>query len=240
MIAWIVALALSACAPQGPEIRVVAASSLTDALTDVAEVFAQDHEPPRLAFAGSQTLRLQIEAGAPAHAFLSARTDHLDALVEEGLLDSWSPVARGRVVLATPAHNPAHLTRLADLPHAERIVLGTEAVPIGRYARSVLDRAAADLGEDFARTVMHRVVSEEANVRLIRAKVALGEADAAFLYASDVVGAPDLHVIDLPDALQPDVQYGAGALDPRAEPFLAFLASDEARDVLERHGLHEP
>ncbi|MEM9194300.1 MAG: substrate-binding domain-containing protein, partial [Myxococcota bacterium] len=76
------------CDPQShpSELRVFAASSLTDALQELGIEFGREHPTlsVRSAFAGSQVLRLQVEQGAVGDIFASANEDHMEALVAEG------------------------------------------------------------------------------------------------------------------------------------------------------------
>jgi molybdate transport system substrate-binding protein len=65
-------------------------------------------------------------------------------------------------------------------------VLAEEAVRTARYAEEVLDNADAEYGGGFAQRVRDKIVSQEANVRASANRVALGEADATFVYVSDV------------------------------------------------------
>ena len=58
-------------------------------------------------------------------------------------------------------------------------MIGDQGVPIGSYTRQLLDT----LGIKDA--VLHNVVSQETDVKGIVAKVALGEADAGFVYRTD-------------------------------------------------------
>ena len=78
---------------------------------------------------------------------------------------------------------------LAELTKARRLVLGTSGVPVGRYARKALATADSLVRPGFQDAVLERLVSEEPNVRLARAKVELGEADAAIVYRTDAAHA---------------------------------------------------
>ncbi len=221
---------------------VFAAASLTDAFQEFEAAFEARHPAldVQLTFGGSQALRLQIEQGAPAHVFASANLDHIDALVAAGHVRRVRPLTHNRLVVAVPADNPAALRTFADLPRAQRLVVGAAAVPVGRYTAAMLDRAAADPGHgaDFVRAVRERIVSEENNVRLARAKVELGEADAAILYRSDVVNAARITAVPIPPALDVPVAYGIGAIgaDPGAEAWITFALGPEGQRLLERHG----
>ncbi|MEM1416271.1 MAG: molybdate ABC transporter substrate-binding protein [Myxococcota bacterium] len=247
----LLALAMLLCACAGPadapgtSLEVYAAASLKDALPDLARAFERAHPDValRLSFAGSQVLRLQLEQGARADVFASADAEHVRALREAGLVGDAASFARTRLALVVPRDAPGAIGELEALPRARRIVIGTDAVPIGRYTRELLRRAAQSYGEGWRREVLARVVSEEANVRLVRAKVALGEADAAIVYASDV--SADVREVPLPHALQPEAEYVAATLRRSAAPeaagaFLAFLRSPEAAAALAPHGFSAP
>ncbi|MEZ4463607.1 MAG: molybdate ABC transporter substrate-binding protein [bacterium] len=184
----LLALVVAGCArPPASEVVVFAASSLTDAYRALGAAFEAAHPGTRVvfAFAGSQTLRLQLDQGAPADVFASADAAHLAG----PRLTGHHTIARNALVIITPLANPAGVDGLADLPRARRVVLGTPEVPIGRYTAALLDRAAAALGPDFRARVEAAVASREANVRLVRAKVELGEADAAIVYRTDATPA---------------------------------------------------
>ena len=122
-------------------------------------------------FAGSQVLRLQIEQGAPADLYISANVTHLEALKTKGLIQKEHLLAKNELVVITPENNPGHIEQFKDLSLASRIVIGTAQSPIGTYTRQVFSKAATQWGLAFKENVMTKVVSEETNVRLIRAKL---------------------------------------------------------------------
>lgn len=218
----------------------LAASSLTDVLEDLAAHFHRDHPEVRvvLGFAGSQTLRFQIEQGAETDVYASASPEHVDALEAAGYIESRQPLSTDEVVVAVSADSP--IRDLAGLAQVERFVLGVEAVPIGHYGREVL----AKMPKPLALAIERRVVSLELNVRAIRAKLALGEADAAFLYASDVRDAqPGLRSFRLPEPLRVKARHELGVLHPKrpeVRAWVEYLISDAADEVFEAHGLGRP
>jgi len=69
-----------------------------------------------------------------------------------------------------------------------KLVIGTKDVPFGDYTRQMLDKMAADpkYGEAYRDAVMKNVISEETAVTSVMPKLMLGEADASFVYKSDV------------------------------------------------------
>ena len=90
-------------------------------------------------------------------------------------------------------------------------------------------------------SVLARVASEESNVRLVRAKVELGEADAAVVYRTDTVATERVRVIDIPPDANVSADYSIGIVDDApspelAEQWLAFVLSEEGRRVLAGYG----
>lgn len=241
LLALLLALAaLTGCraTPERAELVVFAASSLTEAMHALEAGFEAAHPDidVRPTFAGSQVLRLQIEQGAAAHVYASADEAHMQALVAAGRITDAHAFARNALVAITPPDSG--LDTFADLARAERIVIGAESVPIGRYTRAMLDRAEQTHGETFARTLRAHVVSHETNVRLVRAKVELGEADAAFVYRTDVWDAR-VRAIELPPALQIDARYLIGSVDgapPAAAAFIAYVRSPAGQAALAARG----
>ncbi len=197
----------------------------------------------RLTFAGSQVLRLQIEHGAGADVFASADARHMTALVEGGHAAASRVFARNGLVIITPTAPERPFRTFADLPTAERLVVGADTVPVGRYTRRMLDRAAADLGAAFAGAVRARIVSEETNVRLVRAKVELGEADAAIVYRTDAAASDRVRAIPIPPAYDVPAAYHIAPLDgagPGAALFVEFVGRGAGQALLEARGFGPP
>ena len=255
--AALLAALLTACGEPGqPDrrpLRVYAASSLTDAFTAIAPAFEAAHGGIDVvtAFAGSQVLRLQIEQGAPADLFASADPGHTRALIDAGLLRGARRFAANELAVIVPPDNPAGIEAFADLAAAERLVIGSETAPVGRYTRTALHRSAAALGADFAAAVLSRVVSLETNVRLVRTKVEMGEADAGIVYRTDAAASTRVRTVPIPAALNVRAEYvigivtGGGGSDAPggagpAERLIAFLRSPPGRAILDRHGFLTP
>jgi molybdate transport system substrate-binding protein len=225
------------------QLGVFAASSLTEAFQEMEALFERAHPGTDavVTFAGSQVLRIQIEEGAPADVFASADAEHVEALVDAGIVREARVFAHNRLVLIVPLDNPAGIEAFGDLPRARRLVLGTPDVPAGRYAREALTRAEAHVRPGFRDAVLARLVSEEANVRLARAKVELGEADAAIVYRTDALGSDRVRAIAIPDDVNVEAEYRMGVVDrpggsELSEAWIELVLSDEGRAVLERHG----
>jgi molybdate transport system substrate-binding protein len=237
-------------APRGQaELFVFAASSLLEVFQEIGAQFEQQHPGTkvRFNFAGSAQLVAQLSQGASASVAAFADTRNMRQAQQQGLI-AGEPVifARNRLVLIVPASNPAGIHTLADLARpGVKVVLAHDNVPIGHYARQVLERASQDpaYGSDFAQRVLANLVSEEVNVKQVVAKIQLGEADAALVYATDVTPAVRQQVteIELPEQVNVVTCYPiavvVGAPDQAlARAFIDQVRSPEGQAVLERYG----
>ncbi len=124
-----------------------------------------------------------------------------------------------------------------------KIVIGADAVPVGRYTRQFLANAADDerLGVGFRDGFEANIVSEEQNVRGVLSKLQLGEADAGVVYASDLIGDAGLQRIEIPAHLNITATYPIAMVQGVKQPeqaaaFIAWLFSEEGAAVLETHG----
>lgn len=232
-------------------VSVFAAASLRDALVEVEATYVTVAPGIELEVAtdASSTLRAQIEEGAPADVFLSADRANPDALVAAGLADGEAVAFAGNeLTLVAPADNPAAIASPADLARAGvKIVAAGDTVPISRYAQQAIDRLGALPGypADYAAAVAANVVSREANVSAVAAKIELGEGDAAFVYRTDAIAAPGLTVIPLPPEASVAASYAGVVLAASgnrqaAHAFLAWLAGDAGTAVLGRFGYGPP
>jgi len=213
---------------------VLAAASLT-------EVLPRIEQEARYAFGGSNQLAQQIRQGAPFDVFLSASPQYTQALYAEGLVRRPVSFASNSLVLIVPRSNPAKIRTVRDLAKRPklRLVVAGPKVPIGLYTREVLKRLGL-------LKVLRKTVSMETDVKGIVGKVALGEADAGFVYKTDVKSvAGKVRAITLPAAAQPTVLYEAAiATSPRslesAQAFLISLLGAAGRRELRAAGFGEP
>jgi molybdate transport system substrate-binding protein len=205
-------------------VTVFAAASLREAFTTLGHRFEELHPEAHvvMSFAGSQTLRAQIEHGAPVDVFASADARHMSALVAEGRVTEPELFAKNELVVAVSRAKANTLREFRQLPEAERIVLGAPEVPVGEYTRQALERAGGDFGADFRARVEAHVVSREPDVRQVLAKVALGEADAGVVYRTDASAAKDkVAVVSIPAAYNVTAQYPVAVATHAPEPALA-------------------
>ncbi len=218
----------------GGRITVLAAASLTQA-------FPRIDASPRYSFAGSDQLALELQQGAPADVYAAASPKFPELLYRNGLLHKPVVFATNKLVVIVPRGNPAHIASVYDLRRlGTRVVIGDKSVPIGAYTRQILDT----LG--ITNDVMQNVVSEETDVKGIVAKVALGEADAGFVYVTDArTAATQLKDVPLPSWAQPQVRYEIAVVRSSsraaaARAFVMRVLSPRGRLVLRRAGFGLP
>jgi molybdate transport system substrate-binding protein len=209
---------------------VFAAASLT-------QVFPAIDGRPRYDFAGSDQLAVQIQQGAPADVFAAASPKYPELLYQQGLVEKPIPFATNTLVLVVPKTNPANIHSVMDLTRpGVKLVIGDASVPVGSYTRTVLN----NLGISSA--VMKNVVSQETDVKGVLGKVALGEADAGFAYATDAKAVlRKVGVIRIRESAQPHVLYEVAVVKKtahlgEAHAFVTRLIRPPAQRILVRYG----
>lgn len=238
LAALLLALPAEAAAP----LRVFAASSLTEALGEVADLYAAaGHPRPVLVFAASSALARQIEAGAPAGLFLSADEAWMDELAARGRLVKGTrcPLLSNRLALIVPANRARRVAiglgfDFAGLIGDGRWTTGDpDAVPVGRYARAALTKLGVWA------SVERRLVRAE-NARMALAYVERGDVAAGIVYVTDAKASAKVAVAGLfPASSHPPIVYPVAQIapaSPAARAFESFLGSMAARAVFARHG----
>jgi molybdate transport system substrate-binding protein len=234
VLVW--ALVVAAVLPGSTAAR-PAANPTVFAAASLTQVLPAIDSRPRYDFAGSDQLAVQIQQGAPADVFAAASPKYPELLYRQGLVEKPIPFATNTLVLIVPRANPANIHSVMDLTKpGVKLVIGDASVPVGSYTRTVLN----NLG--ITSSVMKNVVSQETDVKGVLGKVALGEADAGFVYATDAK--PVLRkvgVIRIRESAQPHVVYEVAVVKEsvnlrEAHAFLTRLIRPPAQRTLVRYG----
>ncbi len=185
----------SSSSAAGAQPTVLAAASLT-------KVFPQIAPNAKYTFGGSGALETDIEQGAPADVFAAASPKQPAALLAKGLVDKPVEFATNTLVLIVPKDNPGHIKSVSDITRpGVKLVICDASVPCGDYART----AFKNLGITSA--AMKNVVSQTSDVTQTVAEVALGQADAGFVYITDAAAAQGkVAVIKLPAQAKPEAK----------------------------------
>lgn len=239
------ALGLSACGsgagdPGSGDVTVFAAASLTEAFTDLGEIYEEENEgsDARFSFGASSELAGQISAGAPADVFASADEPNMAKVVAAGS-NSGDPVnfAANRLVIAVPTGNPGRVNGLADLAdRGLKVAVCAPEVPCGNAARKLFDIVG----------VKARVDTEEPDVKAVLTKVELGEVDAGLVYRSDALAAGDrVEAIGIPRSARalntyPIVPTRDGDNPDAGRSFIDLVLSDRGQKTLQKWGFRSP
>jgi molybdate transport system substrate-binding protein len=236
-------------APAAPTtLTVFAAASLTDSFKEIGKSFESANPGLKVifSFAGSQSLRTQIQQGAKADVFASADSNNMDPLKTDNLLtDAPQVFARNVLVVILPKDNTAGIKELKDLAEpGVKLIFADTGVPVGSYTLQILAKlsAASAYGADFKTRVLARVVSKETDVKAIVSKVSLGEGDAGVVYTTDAqVAVGKLSTLTIPEEYNVIAMYPIAVLKTSPNPgaarkFVDYVLSGNGQAVLKKYG----
>ena len=222
-------LASGAGARGASKLRIYAAASLTEA-------FQTFDAAPRYSFGGSNVLERQIREGAPADLFASAAPVNTQRLYRARLVGRPVTFTANSIALIVPKSNPAGVRTVFDLKRKPvKLVIANTAVPVGAYTRALLRKLGL-------LSVLSKVVSQESDVKAVTGKVALGQADAGFVYVTDARPVRDrVTVIRLPARAQPRIRYEIAVVSrssnkAAAQAWIEKLLSPAGQKALEHAG----
>ncbi len=223
-------------------LNILAAASLTDVCTELEGIYEEEHPGTDLtfSFASSGALQTQIEEGAPADIFFSASTKQMNALDEEGLMDSDSitELLENKIVLVVPSSADTDISSLEDVATAKVGMIGLgdpESVPAGQYAEEVF----TTLG------ILDEVKSKAnygSDVRTVLTWVEEGEVDCGVVYQTDAFTTDKVKIITAaPEGSCKKVIYPVGIVKATGNPeaskeLLEFFKSENAMKVFEKYG----
>lgn len=226
------------------ELIVFAATNLTEVFTEMKEVFEENTGfKVTVSFAGSQTLRTQIEKGAPADVFASADLSHMSSLYQLGLVEKDYILSYNTLALILPKINPAEINDIIDLSDSKlRLIGGVNEVPIGIYTNQLLEKGNELFGSDFKDNVLSNIVSLEGNTKQIVGKIVIGEGDAGFVYVSDIVPIVQDKVIEIEIPKEMNIiatNTIAVVRETRnaelAQQWIDFVLSDKGQEIFAKH-----
>ena len=237
----------SACSPSNTSdtdsegtVTVLAAASLTETFTTLADMFEADHPgvTVRLAFDSSATLAGQAAQGAPADVLATADLATMQQAQDAGVVTGTPErFATNTLTLVVPRDNPAGLANFGDLstPGVDYVAC-VETAPCGAAAAALLT----------TNEITAAPASLETDVKAVLAKVVQDEADAGLVYRSDAVAAgASVQVLEVPGADSEVLAYPAAILRQAQVPDLAaefvdLLLSAEGQSTLSAAGFGSP
>ena len=268
MLAGVMLLTMAGCAGgvdetaesgKTTEIQVFIAASLNTVMTELADLYNEDHPEVKIIYNAdsSGTLLTQIREGYECDIFFSAAQKQMDDLEADGLMveGTRADVVNNQVVVVTLKDSGTKVTGLEDLDKAESIALAGGSVPVGKYTRQALinlgilpDTVEPDeiTTEEVSEALGGVEISEQDNVSKVLTAVAEGSCEVGTTYYSDTYGyEDDLDILQTVSYdLTGDVIYPVArvvneeadeAQTAAAEDFLKFILSDEAKAVFESY-----
>lgn len=244
--------------PDEPEAELVvfAAASMTETLTKVSELYAEEHPNVHITFNfdSSGTLKTQIQEGAPCDLFISAgqkQMNQLDITADpevntEGLdfVDESTRIniLENKVTLCVTPDNEAGLETFDDMAAALKdgsilMAMGNSDVPVGQYTQKIL--AYYELSEEDLAAA--GVISYGSNVKEVTTQISEGSVDCGVIYCTDAFSA-GLDIVDYATAeMCGQVIYPAAVLKTSEQPeaakaFLDFLLEEPCMAVFEEVG----
>ena len=237
------------------ELIVFAAASMTETLTEIAELYktAAPEVTVTYNFDSSGKLLTQIKEGADCDLFISAAPTQMNAMDgsligdteknPDGLdlivIDSRVNLLENKVTLAVPEGNPKGIEsfdQLAELLKGGEVLLamGNSDVPVGQYTLKIFNYYGID------ETAVADKLTYGNNVKEVTSQVSETAADCGIIYATDACSA-GLTVADSATAeMCGQVIYPAAVLkgdkEEATHAFLAYLQTDAAMTVFESVG----
>lgn len=224
-----------------PEVTVLAAASLTDALDEIIEEYEKDADCTITpSYAGSGDLVQQIEGGAPCDIFISASKANMDQLEDGDYIDKDTRkdlLANSLTLIATSENKDTVTMDTLTTDAVGSIAIGEPTtVPAGKYASQVFDNMG------IIDQISGKIV-EAKDVRAVLTYVKEGNADCGFVYRTDAeIEKDNIAIIgDVDESLHDPIVYPAAILKdaPQADSaadFYDFLQSDFAKKVFEKYG----
>jgi molybdate transport system substrate-binding protein len=234
------ATAPNAALAQSSELTVSAAASLKDALASIQRKYLQSAPNVRLRFnfGSSGALQRQVEAGAPVDVFVAAADKNMDALAARGLVEASTRrvLASNRLVLIVPRSRRVPIKSFRDVLQSSvaHVAVGAPGVPAGDRAQEVFGKLGI-----WPRVQLKAVRARD--VREVLAQVALGNAEAGVVYATDAASSRDVRVVAVaPPSFHKPIRYpvavvAGSANAAQARRFVAFLAGPQAKAILRQH-----
>ena len=236
------------------ELIVFAAASMTETLTEIAELYktAAPEVTVTYNFDSSGKLLTQIKEGADCDLFISAAPTQMNAMDGSLIGDTENPdgldlivtgsridLLENKVTLAVPEGNPKGIEsfdQLAELLKGGDVMLtiGNSDVPVGQYTLKIFNYYSID------ETSVADKLTYGNNVKEVTSQVSEAAADCGIIYATDACSA-GLTVVDSATAeMCGQVIYPAaviqGEKEAAAQAFLAYLQTDAAMTVFESVG----
>ena len=239
------AVLLSCSVQAGSTVRVYAAASLSNAVTEIARRYEKQYPSIKvvLVFAASSSLARQIETGAPVDIFFSADQDWMNYLVKKQKIarSQVKPLLTNELVLIIPLQRQQSFQTSSQFNFAQSfqgyVCTGQmESVPVGKYAKQSLTNLK------WLKGLQGRIVETD-SVRSALAFVERGECQAGIVYKTDALQSKKVKIAGVFPAhthspiVYPIALTEQGSKNADAVNFMRFMSQHtEAKKIYQHYG----
>ncbi len=240
----VIAIAMSSMSAFAADLNVYAASSMTNAVGELAEQFEAQYPDTHIVpvYASSSSLARQIENGAPADIYISANEKWVKYLEDKTIIEPnhVGLLATNKLVLISPkgeekAFDFEDANAWVSALEGTRLAIGnTQAVPAGIYGKETLEALNV-----WAEVQKHTAPTN--NVRIALALVERGESKLGIVYKTDAMQSKNVGVVtEFDDQLHTPIRYPMATLNDKhaSNAFKEFLNTPKAREVLASYGFN--
>ena len=230
---------------QAETVKVYAAASLTNAISDIAVVYEKQHPQTDIVpvFGASSALAKQIEAGAKSDLFFSADVDWMSYLIKKQMIteNKSKALLSNQLVLISPKKLNIAFKAQPNFNFAQsfkgHVCTGQmESVPAGKYAKQSLIKL------NWLDSLKGRIVGTD-DVRSALAFVERGECDVGIVYKTDALISKKVKVIGtFPENSHHPILYPLaltqqGEKNGDAVQFEKFVkSSPQAKIIFQKYG----
>ena len=230
---------------QAETVKVYAAASLTNAISDIAVVYEKQHPQTDIVpvFGASSALAKQIEAGAKSDLFFSADVDWMNYLIKKQMItqNKSKALLSNQLVLISPKKLNIAFKAQPNFNFAQSfkgyVCTGQmESVPAGKYAKQSLIKL------NWLDSLKGRIVGTD-DVRSALAFVERGECDVGIVYKTDALISKKVKVIGtFPENSHHPILYPLaltqqGEKNGDAVQFEKFVkSSPQAKIIFQKYG----
>lgn len=239
------AVFLSCSVQAGSTVRVYAAASLSNAVTEIARRYEKQYPSIKvvLVFAASSSLARQIQTGAPVDIFFSADQDWMNYLVKKQKIarSQVKPLLSNELVLISPLQRQQSFQASSQFNFAQSfqgyVCTGQmESVPVGKYAKQSLTNLK------WLKGLQGRIVGTD-SVRSALAFVERGECQAGIVYKTDALQSKKVKIAGVFPAhthspiVYPIALTQQGSKNADAVKFIRFMSQHtEAKKIYQHYG----
>lgn len=219
----------------GQQLNVYCGAGMTEPFQEIADLFSEETGcAMNVTYANAAQIQTQINTTGEGDFFIAGSKEELKPV--EGTIASSEDLVRHIPVLAVPSSNPAGITSVAGLAHANRVLIGDpESTPIGKIAKKALSDAGI-----WDSLMGSGAITTTTTAPQIATALAAGEGDAGIVWKENVKG-DGVTIVDTPDLdalvkVIPAAQLTSAQDIAAVDAFEEFLKTDAVWDIWASYG----